>query len=81
MSVFLNEIQFQFSQDGDGNDSAPQQLRVTMDSCGDEPYLVIHSERWAIDHPNELHAVLMSVYHMALPVFTHFKNQAQSNDW
>ena len=78
MSLYLHTASFYFSQDGDGNDSAPQKLRVDVESCGAGPYLIVNTQRWAIDQPHELIDVLVRAHQAAVPLFEHFSGRDDS---
>ena len=50
--VQLNEVMFDFTQDTDTDQSSDdicQTLTVRTPNCGEGAYLVIETERWAID--------------------------------
>lgn len=78
MTLFLHSAVFTLSQDGDGNDDAPQLLEVTVESCGAGPYLVIKTERWAMDHPDEMQAILTRLHQVSGPLFKYFEKQGNS---
>jgi hypothetical protein len=40
--------------DGDQDNGQDQELKLSMMTCGGAPYLVIETQRWAIDRPKEL---------------------------
>lgn len=40
--------------DGDQDSDAAQELKLSMTTCGTSPYLVIETQRWAVDRPKEL---------------------------
>lgn len=73
MTLILHNATFVVSQPGDGNDSAPQRLVVTVETCGAEPYLVIKTERWAVDSLEEWEDVLSPLYQAAIPLFPYFE--------
>lgn len=43
-----------YIQESDGNDSEYQQIEITAESCGGDPYFTIKTERWAFDNIDEL---------------------------
>lgn len=73
MSLILHSAQFIFSQPGDCCDSAQQELRVTLETGGDGPFLVLNTGRWAINHPQELTDLLGRVQQAAQPVFAYIE--------
>jgi hypothetical protein len=40
--------------DGDQDGGGSQELKLSMTTCGDAPYLVIETQRWAVDRPKEI---------------------------
>lgn len=40
-------------QDGDQSQGDSQELTLSMTHCGAGPYLVIETQRWAVDYPKE----------------------------
>jgi hypothetical protein len=74
MTLLLHTAHFHLSQAGDGNDDhALQKLEVTVETCGAGPYLVLSSERWALDHPDELQAILARLHQATVPLFEYFE--------
>jgi hypothetical protein len=66
----INRLVATYYQDADGCDSGMDQvLTLTLDTAGNEPYLVISTERWAIDHPKELHRLLKTFVAAGAPLF------------
>jgi hypothetical protein len=73
---YLASATYQLIQDGDGNDSAPQTLEITIENCGADPYLILRTVRWAIDGPNEMQDVLGPLFRTTAPLFTMFEYSA-----
>lgn len=46
------------SPDGDDENRGDQTLTLEMTHCGAGPYLVIETERWAVDRPRELNQLV-----------------------
>jgi hypothetical protein len=40
--------------DQDKRDGDSQELTLSMTTCGDSPYLIVSTDRWAVDRPKEL---------------------------
>ena len=49
--------------------NASQTLLIEMTHCGAGPYLVVKTERWAMDHPEELLTVLDEFSENVKPLF------------
>lgn len=61
MKPTLMSVTAVYMQDGDGAlEASPvdQTLTLTMTHCGAGPYLVIDTERWAVESPKELHRLI-----------------------
>jgi hypothetical protein len=47
-----------YFQDADGDqdkrDGDSQELKLSMTTCGDAPYLIVSTDRWAVDRPKEI---------------------------
>jgi hypothetical protein len=47
-----------YFQDADGDqdkrDGDSQELKMSMITCGDAPYLIVSTDRWAVDRPKEI---------------------------
>ena len=56
--VKLDGVKAIYTQDGDGNASDLQILRVSSNDCGGGPYFVIKTKRWAFDSIGELVKIL-----------------------
>jgi len=55
----LNRLTATYYQDADSCDPGMDQvLTLTLDTAGAEPFLIISTERWAIDTPEELMRLL-----------------------
>lgn len=55
MKPTLMSITAIYMQDcDDGVQDADQTLTLTMTHCGAGPYLVLETQRWAVDRPKEL---------------------------
>lgn len=55
MKPTLMSVTAIYMQDSDGGASdSSQTLTVTMEHCGAGPYLVLETQRWAVDRPKEL---------------------------
>ena len=66
----LNRLTATYYQDADGCDPGMDQvLTLTLDTEGAGPYLVIQTERWAMDHPKELHRLLKAFVAAGEPLF------------
>ena len=57
---------FAQDQDSDSSDPDPHLLTVEWLDAGGGPYLVLKTERWAIDHPNELEKLLRTFHQILL---------------
>lgn len=68
-TLLLHSASFALSQDGDCNDSEHQELRVSFETGGNEPFLVIKTGRWAVDHPDEIQALLTRLNQAVIPLF------------
>lgn len=62
MKPTLMSVTAVYMQDGDGAMEAgpvvDQTLTLSMVHCGGAPYLVIETERWAVDRPRELNQLV-----------------------
>lgn len=60
MKAEIEEMQVTYTQDNDSCDtnSFPQQLKVSTDDAGGGKFIVISTERWAIDSIDELIEIL-----------------------
>lgn len=49
-----------YVQDADGDQDTPhaQELKLSMTTCGDAPYLVMETQRWAVDRPKDLNRLV-----------------------
>ena len=66
----LNRLMATYYQEGDDCDTgADQVLTLTLDTAGAGPYLVIRTERWAMDDPNELHRLMKAFVAAGEPLF------------
>jgi hypothetical protein len=67
----LMSVRADYMQDGDDSSSYPasQTLSIEMTHCGAGPYLVVKTERWAMDHPEELLTVLDGFSEQVKPLF------------
>jgi len=73
MAPYLYSADFVFTQEPDFNDGGgEQELRVQMQTAGAGPFLVLQTQRWAVDTPEELYAVLKRTYGAAVPLFSQF---------
>lgn len=65
-----NEVVCRFyDHDDDNHCGEPTELEVQVAHVGAGPFLVIETERWAIDEPCELEAILMQVRNQCYPLF------------
>jgi hypothetical protein len=46
-----------------------QVLTLTLDTAGAEPFLIISTERWAMDYPEELNTLLKTFVLAGAPLF------------
>jgi hypothetical protein len=80
MTPLLRSVRFVITQDADDNDDnyavPTQALDVSIESCGAGPYLVLKTERWAVDHPHELIDVLVLMHQAVLPLFDAFNGRS-----
>jgi len=58
MKSTLMSVTAVYMQDGDGDQDADQTLTLTMTHCGAGPYLVVETERWALDCPKEMNRLV-----------------------
>ena len=67
----LMSVRADYMQDGDDNGSYPasQTLCLEMTHCGDGPYLVVKTERWAIDDVDEISNLLCHFWRHVNPMF------------
>ena len=66
----LNRLTATYYQDADDCDAGMDQvLTLTLDTAGAGPYLVIQTERWAMNHPKELHRLLKAFVAAGEPLF------------
>lgn len=60
----VTEVKFVFSQDEDTGgriDELGQSIAIRLQDAGGGPYYVIETDRWAIDKPSDLTALLTKV--------------------
>lgn len=75
MKTYLNNVIVEYSQETDGDDvnevrrSGSQELTVEFTHCGSCPYLVLKTQRWAIDEPSELLNLLLEAKERIEPLF------------
>lgn len=66
----LNRLTATYYQDADSCDSGMDQvLTLTLDTAGAEPFLIISTERWAMDYPEELNSLLKTFVVSGAPLF------------
>lgn len=66
----INRLVATYYQDADDCDRGVDQiLTLTLDTAGAKPYLVIQTERWAMDHPKELHRLMKAFVAAGEPLF------------
>ena len=66
----INRLVATYYQDADDCDRGVDQvLTLTLDTVGADPYLAISTERWAIDHPEELLRILEAFVAAGMPLF------------
>lgn len=59
MKPTLMSITAVYMQDGDGGaPEADQTLTMSMTHCGAGPYIVIETERWAMDRPKDFNRLI-----------------------
>lgn len=68
--IMLHSADFILSQEGDCNDDAQQELRITLEEGGAGPFMTLRTQRWAFDHPAELSALLDRIHAGVAPIFT-----------
>lgn len=51
-----------FAQEDDEQEYGMQELKITVTHQGSGAYLVLETERWAVDHPDELMSVVTRVW-------------------
>lgn len=51
-----------FAQADDEQEHEMQELKVTVTHQGSGAYLVLETDRWAVDHPDELMSVVTRVW-------------------
>jgi hypothetical protein len=64
MTVQVSQVTVNFTQPVDGEDdrrNGAQCLTVMVTHCGDGPYLVLTTDRWAMDYPDDLKVLLDEV--------------------
>jgi hypothetical protein len=61
--IALGRVHFEFTQDGDccGPVDDVQQINIEIEDGGGGKYLVLSTERWAVDSPKELEKLLTDV--------------------
>lgn len=59
-----------FTQDGDDSDATPQTLTVEATDAGGGHFLSLSTERWSIDSPEDLEALLRRVLALVEPEAT-----------
>ena len=66
----LNRLMATYYQDADDCDANQDQvLTLILETAGDKPYLVIRTERWAMEHPKELHRLMKAFVAAGEPLF------------
>jgi hypothetical protein len=69
-TIVLNRLTATYYQEGDDCDTgADQLLTLTLDTAGAGPYLVVSTERWAMNHPKELHRLMKAFVAAGAPLF------------
>lgn len=60
MKPALMSVTAVYMQDGDGAQELPteQTLTLTMTHCGAAPYLILETDRWAVDSSKELNRLV-----------------------
>ncbi|MCU0807938.1 MAG: hypothetical protein MUC53_08370 [Candidatus Contendobacter sp.] len=53
----------------DNEPGVDQVLTLTIETAGAGPYLVVSTERWAMDHPKELHRLMKAFVAAGKPLF------------
>jgi len=76
MKTYLNNVIVEYAQETDGDDvdharraGGSQELTVEFTHCGAGPYLVLKTQRWAIDEPSELLDLLNEAKDRIEPLF------------
>lgn len=75
MKTYLNNVIVEYSQETDGDDvhevrrAGSQELTVEFTHCGAGHYLVLKTQRWAIDEPSELLNLLLEAKERIEPLF------------
>lgn len=69
MKTYLNNVIVEYAQETDGDSSGVQELTVEFTHCGSDPYLVLKTQRWAIDDPSELFDLLHEAKERIEPLF------------
>lgn len=75
MKTYLNNVIMEYSQETDGDDidevrrAGTQELIVEFTHCGAGPYLILKTQRWALDEPSELFVLLNEVKKYIEPLF------------
>jgi len=69
MKTYLNNVIVEYAQETDGDSSGVQELMVEFTHCGADPYLVLKTQRWAIDEPSELLDLLNEAKERIEPLF------------
>ena len=73
MKPQISQVKAVYFQDADGDDlrqtGEMQELIVEMTQCGAEPYIVLQTERWAIDEEKELTDLLLEFDRQVAPLF------------
>ena len=58
MRVTISEIAVTFSQDGDSIEPGIQTLTIMIQDAGGGPFLILETDRWAVDSEREMNKVL-----------------------
>lgn len=59
MKPCLMSITAVYMQDGDDAQSpSDQTLTLSMTHCGGSPYLVVETQRWAVERPKDVHRLI-----------------------
>ena len=69
LSVKVLALQNGDAIDGYGNS---QKLRITLETAGSGPFLVMRTDRWSMDHPDEVYGLLKRVWTQCAPLFEEF---------
>ena len=63
--VAISEIAVTFSQDGDSIEPGTQTLTIMIQDAGGGPFLILETDRWAVDSEREMNKVLGRVERLA----------------